>query len=87
MASARPTRKQPREELVSPRPFLVRCPRMDIVSLCRLRVAGLLWQPRAGAHALTILCKATFALRPGESPLAEEQDAPSKLDIYPKRGS
>lgn len=56
---------------------------MDIVSLCPLKTAALAWQPRAGAHALTILCKATFALRPDESPLAQEHDAPAAFDTYP----
>lgn len=48
---------------------------MDVVTLSPLQVSGLAWQPRQGAHALTVICKATYLLQPGESPLAPEQDA------------
>ncbi|WP_437736871.1 DUF2169 family type VI secretion system accessory protein [Sorangium sp. So ce1335] len=59
---------------------------MEIASRCRLKAACLVWQPRAGAHALTILCKATFALRPGESRLAAEQEDPLMVDAYANDG-
>jgi len=55
---------------------------MDVVSSCPLRVASLVWQPRAGAFALTVVCKATFALAPGESPLTDEQDDPFEDDVH-----
>ncbi|WP_438027627.1 DUF2169 domain-containing protein [Sorangium sp. So ce233] len=55
---------------------------MDVVSACPLRVASSLWQPRAGAWALTIVCKATYTLAPGESLLALEQDEPTSVDVY-----
>ncbi|WP_437295963.1 DUF2169 family type VI secretion system accessory protein [Sorangium sp. So ce426] len=55
---------------------------MQIVARCPLKAASLLWHPRAGATALTLLCKATFALRSGRSRLAAEQDALSTLDTY-----
>ncbi|CAN98318.1 hypothetical protein predicted by Glimmer/Critica [Sorangium cellulosum So ce56] len=55
---------------------------MQIVARCPLKAASLLWHPRAGATALTLLCKATFELRPGRSRLAAEQDALSTLDTY-----
>ncbi|KYF69906.1 DUF2169 family type VI secretion system accessory protein [Sorangium cellulosum] len=55
---------------------------MDVVSACPLRVASSLWQPRAGAWALTIVCKATYTLAPGESRLAPEQDEPTSVDVY-----
>ncbi|WP_441288552.1 DUF2169 domain-containing protein [Sorangium sp. KYC3313] len=55
---------------------------MDVVSACPLRVASSLWQPLAGAWALTIVCKATYTLAPGESLIAPEQDAPSSMDVY-----
>ncbi|WP_437841682.1 DUF2169 domain-containing protein [Sorangium sp. So ce1153] len=45
-------------------------------------MSSLLWQPRPGAHALTVVCKATFELRPGSSPLAVEQEAPWESDIH-----
>ncbi|WP_437962563.1 DUF2169 domain-containing protein (plasmid) [Sorangium sp. So ce119] len=55
---------------------------MDVVSACPLRVASSLWQPRAGAWALTIVCKATYTLAPGESLLALEQDEPTSAELY-----
>jgi hypothetical protein len=50
---------------------------MDVVSLCPLRAASLSWQPRPGARSLTVVCKATYELRPGESVLAEHQEYPN----------
>lgn len=47
---------------------------MDVVSFGTCRVASLHWQPRQGAHALTVICKATFDLEPGESPLNATQE-------------
>lgn len=38
--------------------------------------------PRPETFALTILCKATFTLRPGQSPLATEQHPTIDTDIY-----
>ena len=46
---------------------------MDVVSEGPLQVSGLLWQPRPGAYAFTVICKATFALEPVTSPLATQQ--------------
>src|SRR5689334_15596354 len=54
---------------------------MDVTSACPLRVASVVWQPRPSAWTLTIVCKATFRLEPGESRLAEEQDAPADEDL------
>jgi hypothetical protein len=48
---------------------------MDVVSLCPLNVSGFVWQSRSGAHALTVIVKATYLLQPGESELAPEQEA------------
>src|SRR6185503_12859819 len=55
---------------------------MEVVSACPLRVASVRWQPRPGAWMLTVVCKATYVLLPGESPLAKEQDAPNEVDEY-----
>jgi hypothetical protein len=55
---------------------------MDVLSTCPLRVASVVWQPRPGAWALTVICKATFQLQPGVSPLAETQEAPVDDDGY-----
>ena len=47
---------------------------MDIVSLSPFRTGSLLWQPRKDRWTLTIVCKATYALEPGESGLCAEQE-------------
>ncbi|WP_438035925.1 DUF2169 family type VI secretion system accessory protein [Sorangium sp. So ce204] len=54
---------------------------MHVSSACQLPVASKLWRPRPGAFALTIVCKATFALRPGTSPLAAVQVNPFEADV------
>lgn len=56
--------------------------RMDVISSCPLRVASVRWQPRSGAHALTVVCKATYDLQPGTSALATEQEPPWENDVY-----
>jgi hypothetical protein len=53
---------------------------MDVVG--PFRAASLVWQPRAGAVTLTVVCKATYELRPVESPLAAEQDLPNEEDNH-----
>lgn len=55
---------------------------MDVASVCPLRVASLLWQPRPGIHVLTVIAKATYQLRPGVSPLAERQEDPNEYDNH-----
>ncbi|HZF56118.1 MAG TPA: DUF2169 domain-containing protein [Polyangiaceae bacterium] len=55
---------------------------MDVVSACPLRVASIVWQPRPGAFALTVVTVASFELSPGESPLAGDQDPPNEVDSY-----
>lgn len=55
---------------------------MDVVSLCALRAFGFEWQPRAGTHVLTIVCKATFMLRPDVCALAPDQEEPSNVDLH-----
>ena len=55
---------------------------MDVVSACPLRVASNLWQPRPSAWTLTVVCRATFRLEPGESPLADVQEEPAEDDGY-----
>ena len=47
---------------------------MDIVSFSPFRTGSLLWQPRKDRWTLTIVCKATYALEPGESGLSAEQE-------------
>jgi hypothetical protein len=55
---------------------------MDVVSLCPLRVASLVWRASSGGFALTVICKATFDLRPGELRLAEQQEDPNEDDNF-----
>jgi hypothetical protein len=55
---------------------------MNVVSLCPLKTSGFEWQSPHGARALTVLCKATFDLSPGEARLAEEQEVLSDEDVY-----
>ncbi|WP_437676189.1 DUF2169 family type VI secretion system accessory protein [Sorangium sp. So ce131] len=54
---------------------------MNVIAAGPLPVASILWQPAAGSWVLTVVCKATFLLRPGESPLAPDQEAPSHHDV------
>ena len=55
---------------------------MDVVSACPLRVASVLWQHRPGVFVFTVVCKATYTLRPVESPLAADQDPPNETDDH-----
>ncbi len=45
---------------------------MEVVALCPLPVAGVLWRTERG-WSLTVVCKATFELAPGELRLRREQ--------------
>jgi hypothetical protein len=51
---------------------------MNVVSVCPLRVASLLWQARHGVWVLTAIAKATYHLAPVESVLGEEQEYPNE---------
>src|SRR5262245_17891127 len=53
---------------------------MELVSSSPLRLASIIWQPRPGFFSLTVLCKATFLLRPGESQPAPAQEALTRAD-------
>jgi hypothetical protein len=55
---------------------------MEVVSSGPLPVASIAWQTRSGGASLTVVCRATFVLRPGESPLADEQDPPCPVDVH-----
>jgi len=55
---------------------------MDVVSLCPLRVASVVWQPRLGGSSLTVVCKATYVLTPVEAQLARDQEYPNEDDNY-----
>jgi hypothetical protein len=55
---------------------------MDVVSRCPLRAASRVSPSARGAFTLTVVCKATFRLMPGESPLHSEQEEPNEEDNY-----
>lgn len=55
---------------------------MDVISLASFRTGSLLWQQRPDLWALTVLCKATFELRPGEAVLAESQEPIHERDRH-----
>jgi hypothetical protein len=55
---------------------------MEILSLCPLRCASLLWQSSAGPWTFTAVCKATYRLAPDVSPLHAEQEPPNEEDSY-----
>lgn len=55
---------------------------MELVSVCPLRTSSILWQKGPSAWVLTVVCKGTFALAPGESKLAEDQEAPNETDNH-----
>ena len=47
---------------------------MDVLSLCPLPAARLIWQPAPSRWAVTVVSKATYRLEPGILALAEEQE-------------
>jgi hypothetical protein len=55
---------------------------MNVVSLCPLRTASLIWRRARGEWVQTVVCKATFSLAPGEATLAQEQEDPSEDDNH-----
>jgi len=59
---------------------------MELVTLSALRAAQLVWRPAHGGFVLTVVCKATFALRPGLSPLSPSQQPVATADVYSDDG-
>jgi len=55
---------------------------MELASARPLPAASLLWQPRAGAFCLTVICKATFVLEAPEAWLAPEQEPIREADVF-----
>jgi len=55
---------------------------MEVVSACPLPVGSIVWQTRSRGASLTVVCKATYALCPVESPLAEDQDPLHDADHF-----
>src|SRR5215468_5964304 len=54
---------------------------MNVIGIGPLPTGSVLWQ-RHGTRVLTVACKATFDLLPGESKLAEEQEPINAGDSY-----
>lgn len=55
---------------------------MDVVSECPLQVGSLRWRRESGLVVLTVVCKASFTLRPGRSTASDEQTAIEPEDAY-----
>ncbi|MCC6558863.1 MAG: DUF2169 domain-containing protein [Polyangiaceae bacterium] len=55
---------------------------MEVLSACELRPGWVLWQTARGALTLTVVAKATYKLRAGQSPLAANQDDPVEADDH-----
>src|SRR5262245_43921206 len=55
---------------------------MDIISLCPLRAASLVWSSSPGLWTFTVVCKATYRLMPELSPLDEKQEPPNEEDSH-----
>lgn len=59
---------------------------MDLISQCALGVAKVMWRPGHGGFAFTVVCKATFELRPDVSPLAVMQEPVFESDVHTGEG-
>ncbi|HVK68790.1 MAG TPA: DUF2169 domain-containing protein, partial [Polyangium sp.] len=55
---------------------------MQILSVGPLRTGSIVWQKRAGGFVLTVVCKATYWLQPGEAVLSNEQEALNEADDH-----
>lgn len=59
---------------------------MELVTHGSLRAAQLVWRPAHGGVVLTVVCKATFALRPGVAPLAPSPLPVAEADTFGEGG-
>ena len=55
---------------------------MEILASPPLRAGSVLWQEQPGQWTLTVVCKATYALAPGEASLAPEQEDVNEQDNH-----
>ncbi len=55
---------------------------IPVVSHCPLPATSFVWRASGGRRALTVVCKATYELCPGVSPLAEDQDDVHTDDVH-----
>jgi hypothetical protein len=62
--------------------FSVPSEQVKIIELSPTKTATLLWQPDGGPVVLTVVCKATYELKPGVALLAEVQDDVNERDLH-----
>jgi hypothetical protein len=55
---------------------------MELVSVSPLRAGFVVWQKRPGEWQVTVHCRATYELEPGESRLAAKQEEPHETDCH-----
>lgn len=55
---------------------------MEILAASPFAVRGLVWEHDAGQHTLTVVCKVTYALCPGSSPVAPEREYINERDNH-----
>lgn len=55
---------------------------MEILASSPFAARGLVWQHDAGQLTLTVVCKVTYALRPGSSPIAPEREYINERDNH-----
>ncbi|MBK8255739.1 MAG: DUF2169 domain-containing protein [Polyangiaceae bacterium] len=60
---------------------------IEIVAPPTLATGQMVWRPTHGGFVLTLVCKATFALRPGSSPLSPTPQAVVTADQYESDGA
>lgn len=60
---------------------------MELISQSAIRIGKVVWRPGHGGSAVTVVCKATFELRPGVSPFADCQDPIVEADVWTDTGS
>ena len=55
---------------------------MQILGFGPVRTGSLVWQARGGGYVLTVVCKTTYWLKPGEAQILTEQEALNESDDH-----
>jgi len=55
---------------------------VELIELSPLKSATLMWRPKEGALVLTVITKASYALKAGVAPLADTQDDVNERDLH-----
>jgi hypothetical protein len=55
---------------------------MEVLSVSPFRTGSVLWRSRPDRWTLTVICKGTYALSPGEAALAAEQEEVNERDAF-----